>query len=126
MSQKLGIVQYYVFKRPKNSRGRVVYGAELSATKTDVGVLHKGETLLMNNGETLPTPKSTDPENIRNTTTLPGSVWEPVIGQPWLLHSVHFGVSEALKSAKPLVISLGEDNVKICKLLDHKIDVSMA
>lgn len=126
MSQKMGIVQYYVFKRPKNNLGRVVYGAELSATTTDLGVLHKGETLLINNGATKDVAISTDPEDIRNTTTLPDCKWEPIVGQPWILHSVHFGVSESLKSAKPLVISLGEDNVKICKILNHTIDVTMA
>ena len=126
MSQKMGIVQYYVFKRPKNSRGRIIYGAELGVTTTDMGVTHQGETLLINNGATKDPTESTDPENIRNSLTLADCAWEPIVGQPWILHSVHFGVSEALKSAKPLVIALGEDNVKICKLLEHTINVTMA
>ncbi len=126
-NNKMGIVQYWVFKRPKNARGRIIYGAELGATKDDFGQIFQGETLLMNNGGTIDQPLSTDPTNIRNTIDVaPDAVWEPIIGQPWILHSVHFGVDEALKTAKPLIIANGEDNVKICKILSHETIVQMA
>lgn len=127
MSNKLGVVQYYVLKRPKNSRGRVIYGAEMAATEDNFGTIFQGETLLINNGGYTEDPISTDPPTKRNELdTATDANWEPIVGQPWILHSVHFGVSEALRSAKPLIISLGESNVKIAKILDHELKVSMA
>lgn len=127
MANKLGVAQYYVFKRPKNARGRVIYGAEMAATVDEFGTVFQGETLLINNGGTVDQPISTDPTDKRNEIDVqPDATWEPIMGQPWILHSVHFGVHEALKASKSLIVSIGEDNVKICKVLNHEIKISMA
>jgi hypothetical protein len=126
-NNKMGIVQYWVFKRPKTERGRIVYGAELGATKDNLNQVFQGETLLINNGGTVDQIDSSDPLDIRNHYDVAADAsWEPISGQPWILHSVHFGVAEALKSAKPLIVSNGEDNVKICKILSHETIVQMA
>lgn len=118
MSNTSGVVQYWVLKRPKTPT-RVVYGAELSATKDKYGKIIKGETLLVNNGET----NTTDPNSIAGVGSKP--LWEPIVGQPWILHSIHFGVNEALSKAKPLIIAQGIANVKIVKTLNHEIEVKM-
>lgn len=142
----LGVTQYLVFIRPKNSRGRIIYGGEVGATTDDFGNIVKGETLLINNGGTIsdaeveakiaaglmpngtPIPVGTDVKDIpyRSNTNIPDSAWEPIIGQPFILHSITFGVEEALSKAAPLVIAYGKDNVKICKLLNHDVEVHMA
>ena len=140
MADKLGIVQYWVFKRPKTVRGRIIYGAELGATKDDFGQVFSGETLLINNGGMIDQPDPTlskqqrngmklDPvtnKDVFDITVVPDNQYEPITGQPWILHSVHFGVDEALKAAKPLIISNGEDNIKICKILSHETIVKMS
>lgn len=42
-----------------------------------------------------------------------------VSGEPWLTHSTHYSVESALESAAPLAGAIGQDNVRIVKVISH-------
>lgn len=143
MAQKLGLAQYFVFKRPQGIDGRIIYGKQIGGTlDSNTGMFYAGESVLISRTsyEQVIDSKNNAIKEVSINTTITGTTPSvlatgkmsfknaeliPLDGQPWILHSVHFGVREALKASQPLTIKLGEDNVKICKVLTHELDIKM-
>lgn len=123
------MVQYYVFKRPKHpTTGEVVRGKASGATKNADNSINTGATLWYPDALTTP---AVQPAGGSNGTLM--SVTSPFLeakrgqvdGEPWILHSTHFSLEDAVSAAKPVVSAVGSENVKILKGIAHELVVKL-
>lgn len=121
-----GLVQYYVMKRPKHPvTGEIIRGKASGATKAVDGSINPGATLWFPKNETTvqennssmsvtaplaSVPTSTDPINAAQ-----------IDGEPWVLHSVHFSIGDAVEAAKPVVSAVGSENTRILQSIAHEM-----
>lgn len=118
------LVQYYVMKRPKhNVTGEIIRGKIAGAVRNDdMTIKIAGPTLWYPKQEDLLQANNTHMSNTApNTDPQSGQI----DGEPWLLHSVHFSLDEAVKAAKPVVSQVGSENTKILKSVAHEMSVKL-
>lgn len=127
-----GLVQYYVMKRPKHPiTGEIVRGKTAGATKNLDGSVNTGATLWFPHHVSTAGPNGTlmsTTQALKSslTSTTDDAARGQVDGEPWVLHSVHFSVDEAVSAAKPVVSTVGSENVKILQSIAHEVVVKLA
>lgn len=123
-----GIVQYYVMKRPKHPlTGEIVRGKTAGALKNPDGSINEGGTLWF--PEALATPGNNGTrlsDSASLSQVLDGKNIGKVDGEPWLLHSTHFSVKDAIDSAMKVVLEVGSENTRILKSIAHELDLKLA
>lgn len=118
------IVQYWVMKRPKHAiTGEVILGKLRGAVRNpDMTVKAEGATLWFPGKEDLLQPNDS---HMSVSAPMTDALSGKVDGEPWLLHSVHYSIEEAVKAAKPVASSVGSENVRILKSLAHEITIKL-
>lgn len=117
------LVQYYVMKRPKHPQtGEIVRGKTTGATRNPDGSVNEGSTVWF------PAATTTEGANgtLMSTTAAMTGANGSLDGEPWILHSVHFSVEDAIAASKPVVSAVGSENVKILKSIAHEVIVKLA
>lgn len=118
------VVQYFVMKRPKHpDTGEIVRGKTRGATSNPDGSINEGATLWFPDSSTTAGPNGT-----RLSTTAPLSVPSKgkVEGEPWLLHSIHFSIDDAVDAAMKVVLEVGSENTRILKSISHELSLRLA
>lgn len=119
----IGVVQYYVMKRPKHPlTGEVVRGKVSGATKNPDGSINEGGTLWYPDSSTTIGKNGSLMSDTAPMTTANGKV----DGEPWILHSTHFSVKDAVESAMKVVLEVGSENTRILKSIAHELDLKLA
>jgi hypothetical protein len=123
-----GLVQYFVMKRPKHPiTGEIVRGKTAGATRNPDGSVNVGSTLWYAKNDTSPGTNGTLMSTTAPLTTVGASAdAAQVDGEPWILHSTHFSVEDAVDAAKPVISAVGSENVKILKSIAHELIVKLA
>lgn len=126
-----GLVQYYVMKRPKHPvTGEIIRGKFAGATRNVDNSINKGATLWFPKNETSIQPNGTlmsTTEPLAAVGTGPDATdLAQVDGEPWLLHSVHFSIDEAVKAALPVISTVGSENTRILQVIAHEVFVKLA
>lgn len=114
-----GLVQYYVMKRPKHPiTGEIVRGKVSGATKAANGSINHGGTLWYPKNE-----QDVQPNGSLMSVSEPllDAVRGQVDGEPWILHSVHFSVDDAVEQAQKVVSAVGSENVRILQSIAHEV-----
>ena len=118
-----GLNQYYVMKRPKHpTTGEIVRGKISGGIRNPDGSISEGSTLWF------PASLTTAGANgtlMSTSAAMTGNAGK-IDGDPWILHSVHFSIDEAISSSKPVISSVGVENVRILKTIAHDIKVILA
>lgn len=125
------LVQYYVMKRAKHPiTGEIIRGKASGGTKNANGTINKGATLWFPAPLTLPQEQPATGFNngtlMSVTTPFTDQNRAQVDGEPWILHSVHFSLEDAVDAAKPVASSVGSENLKILKTIAHENIIKLA
>ncbi len=109
------LAEYWIFKRPKIG-DTVIYGEAKGAKLAEDGTVQRL-------GPCLYYPKIIhDAQGSITDSTLPDEDGNYTVkGEPWIMHSVHFSQSDALHQLKLVVQSIGEENVKLVKIMPHEV-----
>lgn len=121
------IIQYYVMKRPKHPlTGDIVRGKTAGATTNPDSSINEGGTLWF--PDVLPTPgkngtRLSDEKSLSQVVN--GKEIGKVDGEPWILHSTHFSLKDAIDSAMKVVLEVGSENTRILKSIAHELDLKL-
>lgn len=116
------LVQYYIMHRPKHPiTGEIIRGKAAGATRNADNSINEGATLWYPEPLTSPGPNGT---KMSTSAAMTGTMGK-VDGEPWILHSVHFSLEEALAAAKPVVMTVGAENVRILKSIAHDVEIKV-
>lgn len=121
------IVQYYVMKRPKHPlTGEVVRGKSSGATKNADGSINEGGTMWFPDALQTPGPNGSLMDTTKPLTrVVNGTDIGKVDGEPWILHSVHFSIKDAIDSAMKVTLEVGSENTRILKSIAHELDLKL-
>lgn len=122
-----GLVQYYVMKRPKHPlTGEIVRGKSAGATQNKDNSINIGATLWFPKNEANVLANNTTMSVTSPLTSAGGSVDKAQVdGEPWILHSVHFSVDDAIAASKPVISAVGSENTRILQSIAHEIIVKL-
>lgn len=126
-------VKYQVERRPIGPTGRVYRGTQpgdyISVLSNPTDTALGGASGLVNTIKPLGTGSGAAPKYVPAGFDIPPlqkasstNEYSHVVelnGEPWLAHSTHFSIESALESAAPLAGAIGQENVRLIKILNH-------
>ncbi len=102
----MALVEYWVMRRPRNPFSHLtMYATDDTAS----------QCLFYHN----PTPPTTGAPFAYNNPL----VVEPIKGQPWIIHSIHGSIQDAVASLKLSVSYIGDENTRIVKVINHRMEL---
>jgi hypothetical protein len=120
----MALVQYFVFKRPKHPEtGEIIRGKIGGAKRNIDNSIAEGGTLWF---PAVTTTKGANDSYMSTTAASTNASTGKIDGEPWILHSSHFALEDAIAQSKSVISAVGSENVKILKSIAHELDVILS